>query len=49
MCKSDFMDIKRIALSGMFAALVTVITKLIQIPTPLTQGYINLGDIFIIF
>ncbi len=43
------MDIKRIALSGMFAALVTVITKLIQIPTPLTQGYINLGDIFIIF
>lgn len=43
------MKIKHIALAGMFTALVAVVTKLAQIPTPLTQGYINLGDIFIIF
>lgn len=43
------MKIKQIALAGMFTALVAVVTKIAQVPTPLTQGYINLGDIFIIF
>lgn len=33
----------------MFTALVAVVTKIVQIPTPLTQGYINLGDIFVMF
>jgi len=43
------MKIKQIALAGMFMALVAVVTKIAQVPTPLTQGYINLGDIFVIF
>ncbi|WP_175059581.1 ECF transporter S component [Thermococcus sp. 2319x1] len=33
-----------VALSGIMAALVAVVTMLIQVPTPLTKGYINVGD-----
>jgi len=33
-----------VALSGIMAALVAVVTGFIQIPTPLTRGYINVGD-----
>ena len=33
-----------VALSGIMAALVAVATMLIQVPTPLTRGYINVGD-----
>ncbi|OQA80345.1 MAG: hypothetical protein BWY32_01075 [bacterium ADurb.Bin243] len=43
------MKVKQIAQAGMFTALVAVVTKIAQVPTPLTQGYINLGDIFVIF
>jgi len=43
------MKLNKIALSGVMMALVAVVTKLLQIPTPLTQGYINLGDIFVLF
>jgi len=33
----------------MFTALVAIVTKIAQVPTPLTQGYVNLGDIIVIF
>ncbi|HIH72595.1 MAG TPA: ECF transporter S component [Thermococcaceae archaeon] len=33
-----------VALSGIMAALVAVVTMIIQVPTPLTKGYINVGD-----
>ena len=36
-----------IALCGVMAALVCVATLLIQIPTPPTRGYINVGDVMI--
>jgi len=35
---------KFVALSGIMAALTAVATMIIQIPTPQTRGYINLGD-----
>lgn len=34
----------KIILSAMFAALICVATMLIHIPTPGTNGYVNLGD-----
>lgn len=37
----------RLVLTALFAALVTVGTVIIQIPTPTTQGYINFGDTLI--
>ena len=33
----------------MMAALTAVVTRVVQVPMPMTQGYINLGDVFIIF
>ncbi len=33
-----------VAIIGVMAALTTVATMIIQIPTPATEGYINLGD-----
>ena len=35
-----------LVLAGLFAAIVTVSTMIIRIPTP-TKGYINLGDCFV--
>ena len=35
---------KFVALTGIMAALTAVATMIIQIPTPQTRGYINLGD-----
>ncbi|MCD6244957.1 MAG: ECF transporter S component [Candidatus Korarchaeota archaeon] len=35
---------KFVAIIGVMAALTAVATMIIQIPTPATQGYINLGD-----
>ncbi|MBP3793210.1 MAG: ECF transporter S component [Ruminococcus sp.] len=35
-----------LVLSGLFAAIITVSTMMIRIPTP-TKGYINLGDCFV--
>ena len=36
-------NLKKLTLAGALAALTTVFTLLIQIPSP-TKGYINLGD-----
>lgn len=38
--------IQLIVLAGLFAAIITVSTMMIRIPTP-TKGYINLGDCFV--
>lgn len=35
-----------LVLAGLFAAIITVSTMMIRIPTP-TKGYINLGDCFV--
>lgn len=35
---------KLVAIVGVMAALTTVATMIVQIPTPATKGYINLGD-----
>ena len=35
--------IKKLVLSALFAALCTVMTLVIQVPSPM-QGYVNLGD-----
>ncbi|MBQ9735057.1 MAG: ECF transporter S component [Clostridia bacterium] len=39
---------RKIVLCALFAALTTVSTLVIQIPSPM-QGYINLGDAFVLF
>lgn len=38
-----------LAISGMLAALVTLATMLLHLPVPITQGYVHLGDTFILF
>ena len=38
------MGVRALTLLALLIALTTVATMLVQIPTPATQGYINLGD-----
>jgi len=38
-----------IAVSGMLAALVALATMFFKIPLPIPQGYVHLGDTFILF
>ncbi len=40
--------LRRIALLGIFTALVVVMTLIIRVPVPQTNGYINLGDSMIL-
>ncbi|HHW56246.1 MAG TPA: ECF transporter S component [Clostridia bacterium] len=40
-------NVKRIVYGAFMMALVTIGTMVIQIPTPATKGYINVGDSFI--
>ena len=42
------MNTKKIAVMGVLAALVFVMTYLIRIPIPATEGYVNLGDTVIL-
>ena len=39
---------KKLVLSALMAALVYVSTSIIQIPSPATNGYVNLGDCFVL-
>jgi uncharacterized membrane protein len=41
-------DLRKIALLGIFTALVIVMTLIIRVPIPQTNGYINLGDSMIL-
>lgn len=36
--------VRQLTITSMFIALVTVATMLIQIPTPATRGFVNVGD-----
>ncbi|WP_430350426.1 ECF transporter S component [Thermoanaerobacterium thermosaccharolyticum] len=40
-------DFKRLVYIALMTALITVGTMVIQIPTPYTKGYVNIGDSFI--
>ena len=40
-------SVRQLTLTALFAALVTVATMVIQVPTFATQGYINVGDTMI--
>ncbi|NJE08079.1 ECF transporter S component [Thermococcus sp. M39] len=42
--KEEFKKSQVVAISAVMTALVTVATIVIQVPTPPTRGYINLGD-----
>ena len=41
-------QIKRLALTALFAALTCVATMVIQIPMPATNGFVNIGDCFVL-
>jgi len=41
------MKTKKIVVSAMMIAMVAVATMIIRIPTPATQGYVNMGDALI--
>lgn len=43
------MNSKRIAVLALMTALVAVATIAIRIPMPATDGYVNLGDAFVLF
>ncbi|MGB9780058.1 ECF transporter S component [Caldanaerobacter sp.] len=42
-------SVKKLVYGAFMMALVTIGTMVIQIPTPATKGYINVGDSFIFF
>ncbi len=42
--KKDTINVKDMIMTGLWIAIVTVVTMSIVIPIPLTQGYVNLGD-----
>lgn len=41
-------NVQRLALGGLMAALVCVATSFFKLPVPITQGYIHLGDAFVL-
>lgn len=41
-------DTKKIALAGVFMALIFLFTYTLKVPVPATQGYVHLGDGFIL-
>ena len=40
---------KKIVVTALITALTTVATMVVQIPIPAVNGYVNLGDVFVIF
>ena len=40
--------LRKQVLTAMFTALICAATMLIQIPTPMTNGYVNVGDCFVL-
>ncbi|MHC9541548.1 MAG: ECF transporter S component [Vulcanimicrobiota bacterium] len=45
---SQSMSLREIALCALLISLVAIITLIVRIPTPVTGGYVNLGDVIII-
>ena len=44
----DARSIRTLTLSGVMAALVCIATSVFKLPVPVTQGYIHLGDAFVL-
>ncbi len=42
--RKDDINVKDMIFTGLWIAIVTVVTMSVVIPIPLTQGYVNLGD-----
>lgn len=42
--KKEAINVKDMIMTGLWIAVVTVVTMSVVIPIPLTQGYVNLGD-----
>jgi uncharacterized membrane protein len=42
--KKESIGVKDMIMTGLWIAVVTVVTMSVAIPIPLTQGYVNLGD-----
>lgn len=42
--RKDDINVKEMIFTGLWIAVVTVVTMAVVIPIPLTQGYVNLGD-----
>lgn len=40
--------IKHISVAALFTAMVVLMTSIIKIPTPATQGYLNFGDVMVL-
>ena len=46
--KKKQVTVKTLTLGGLMAALVCVATSVFKLPVPITQGYIHLGDAFVL-
>lgn len=46
--KNTRISAKTLAMGGLMAALVCVATSILKLPVPMTQGYIHLGDAFVL-
>ncbi len=46
--KKNAISIRSLALGGVMAALVCIATSFFKLPVPVTQGYIHLGDAFVL-
>lgn len=47
-CQKNTLRIRSLALGGVMAALVCIATSIFKLPVPVTQGYIHLGDAFVL-
>lgn len=47
-CQKNTLRIRSLALGGVMAALVCIATSIFKLPVPGTQGYIHLGDAFVL-
>ena len=46
--KNSRISVQTLALGGLMAALVCIATSFFKLPVPVTQGYIHLGDAFVL-
>jgi len=46
--KSQSLSLREIAICALLISLVAITTLIVRIPTPVTGGYVNLGDVIII-
>lgn len=46
--RKNAVSVKTLTLGGLMAALICVSTSVFKLPVPITQGYIHLGDAFVL-